>query len=179
MPSLQVPDLLIPRNHIAQGALLYHDTHNLVQGIGGSHSSELGVRVVRGLRFHASQHLRSLRFETFQKAATHSNLDDVRRHNVQALQTSNDGSQLAGRPASRLGRSGGGGEGRIQCVDIERQVDGAIADSLEDLLNDAVRTDLIHLARLDDLEAAVAVVIVIAWPAKGCPDTGVDVAIVG
>ena len=69
--------------------------------------------------------------------------------------------------------------GRVEGVDIQRQVHGVLgAHAVPDPLDDAVGADGIDLSSLDDLEAAVAVVLVIARPAESGTDTGVDVGVV-
>ena len=69
--------------------------------------------------------------------------------------------------------------GRVEGVDIQRQVHGELgANSVPDPLDDAVGADGIDLAGFHDLEAAVAVVLVIARPAESGADTGVDVGVV-
>lgn len=47
------------------------------------------------------------------------------------------------------------------------------------MFDDALGTDLVDFAGLDDLKAAVAVVLVVAGPAQGRADAGVDVGVVG
>lgn len=51
---------------------------------------------------------------------------------------------------------------RIQCVDIDTQIHGILrADPVSDLLDYARGADGVDLARFGDLEAAVAVVVVV------------------
>ena len=77
-------------------------------------------------------------------------------------------------------RRGGKPTGRIQGIDIDAQIHGAFcADPLTDLGDDAIDPNLVDLARLHNLEAAVAVIVVVAEPGQGGPDAGVDVAVVG
>jgi hypothetical protein len=68
---------------------------------------------------------------------------------------------------------------RIQGIDIDAQVDGVLQPNpLPDLLDDSISADLVNLPRLDDLETAVAVVLVVRRAGKGGADTGVDVGVV-
>lgn len=68
---------------------------------------------------------------------------------------------------------------RVERVDVQAQVHGISGThALADLLDDAVRPDGVDLARLDDLEAAVPVVLVIRGPAERRADAGVDVGVV-
>lgn len=96
------------------------------------------------------------------------------------LQAPENGPQLPGRPPARLGRARGGRKRRVERVDVDGQVHGPVgADAVDDALDDAVGADGVDLAGLDDLEAAVAVVVVVAGPAEGGADAGVDVGVVG
>ena len=68
--------------------------------IGGSHSSELGIGIIRG-----------------------SDLDDVRGHNLESIQAAQDGAQFARRPTSGLrgaGRRCKGGIDRVDLVEYNR-----------------------------------------------------------
>jgi hypothetical protein len=68
----------------------------------------------------------------------------------------------------------------VKSIDIEREVDGPSGPhAVSDLLDDAVQADGVNLAGLHDLEATVSVVLVVAGPAQGGADTGVDVGVVG
>jgi hypothetical protein len=111
---------------------------------------------------------------------TYSNLDDVSSNQVQVLQAPENRPQLSGRPPTGLGRAGGGRKRRVERVDVNGQVDGPIsADAVDDALDDAVGADGVDLTGLDDLEAAVAVVVVVAGPTKRGADARVDVGVVG
>lgn len=70
--------------------------------------------------------------------------------------------------------------GRIQSIDIDAQIDGFLGpDSAFDLLDDARGADVVDGAGLDDLEAAVAVVVVVGQARQSGADPGVDVGVVG
>lgn len=47
-------------------------------------------------------------------------LDNVRRDDMQTIQSAKDGSKLAGRPASSLWRTRGGGEGGVDRIDLRQ-----------------------------------------------------------
>ena len=127
-------------------------------------------------------------------------LDDIRSNEIDALETADDGAEFAGRPAAGFGGSCGGrdwrwkplacgsrrtGRGdshtsRIQGIDVDTQIHGFRSpDSILDLLDDARHADRIDLPCLDDLEAAVSVVVVVGQAGKGGADAGVDVGVVG
>lgn len=53
------------------------------------------------------------------------------------------------------------------------------AHPLPNLLNNTLRTNLVNFPRLDDFEAAVAVVLVVRRAGQGRADSGVDVGVVG
>lgn len=111
---------------------------------------------------------------------TYRNLDNIRRNEVQLLQPAQNRPQLARRPAARLRGARSGCKRGIQGVDVDGEVDGpGGADALDDALDDAVGADLVDLSRLDNLEAAVAVVVVVAGPAERRADARVDVGVVG
>jgi hypothetical protein len=176
-------------------ALLDHDAHDLVQGVGSSHGGVLGVGVVGGLDSPSAVSSsfiyppdEMMRGEGSgggegggckKEGFTYSHLDDVGANQVDAVQAAQYGAQLAGAPAARLGGAGGGGKGRVERVNVERQVDGVGgADAVQDAADDAVGANRVNLARLDNLEAAVAVVLVVARPAQRRADAGVDVGVV-
>jgi hypothetical protein len=96
------------------------------------------------------------------------------------LEPSEDSAKLTRAPAAGLGGAGGGGEGRVEGIDVEGQIDGVCGpDAVDDLFDDAAGADGVDLAGLDDLEAAVPVVLVVAGPAQRRPDPRVDVGVVG
>lgn len=67
----------------------------------------------------------------------------------------------------------------IERVDVDAQVYRVFgADAIFDLLDDAARADGVDFARLDDFEAAVAVVLVVAGSRECGADSGVDVGVV-
>lgn len=168
-------DGLLLLAHIAQRTLLNHQSHDLVQSVGGGHGGQLRVGVVRGGDF-----------------------DNVGCDEVDALQAADDGAQLASGPAAGLRGAGCRGDcagvlvslgagfmwrvltGRVKSVDVDAEVDGLLrADSVFDLLDDAINTDLVYLTRLDNLEAAVAIVLIVRWPREGCADSSMNVSVVG
>ena len=79
--------------HVAQGPLLDHQRHDLVQGVGGSHGSQLGVGVV-----------------------CWSDFDNVGGDEVDALQAADDGAQLARGPAASL--RGASRRGDCACTSV-------------------------------------------------------------
>lgn len=125
---------------------------------------------------HKDQQIKSKDEENRQ---TYSYLDDIRRNEIDALETADDGAQLSGRPPTSLGRACGGGKGRVERVDVNAQVDGVLgAHPVPDLADDALGADGVNLTGLDDLETAVAVILVVAGAGQGGPDTRVDVCVV-
>jgi hypothetical protein len=150
-------DLLLINRLNGQWTSLDHDGHDLIQRIRSRHRSQLSIRIIRG-----------------------SDLNEIRRDNVDALEPSEDRAQLAGRPAAGLGRAGGGSECGIQSVDVDGEVDGVLgADAFLDLLDDALGADGVDLASFDAREADVAVVFVVTQPGECCADAGVNIAVVG
>ena len=68
----------------------------------------------------------------------------------------------------------------IEGVDVKREVDGVgSTNTILDLLDDAVNTNGIDLTRLDNLKAAVSIILIITWTAQSRADTSVDVGVVG
>lgn len=111
---------------------------------------------------------------------TYGNLDNVSSDEVQVLKTAEDGPELPGGPAASLGGARGGGKGRVERVNVNGQVDGLLGtDAVDDALDDTLGADGVDLAGLDNLEAAVAIVVVIAGSAEGGADASVDVGVVG
>ncbi len=69
---------------------------------------------------------------------------------------------------------------RVQGVDVDAKIHRlACADPVFDFLDDPLRPDRIDGAGLDDFEAAVAVVFVVAGTGKRGADAGVNVAVIG
>jgi hypothetical protein len=69
--------------------------------------------------------------------------------------------------------------GRVQSVNINAQIDGlGSPNSVADLLDDACSADCINFTSLDDLEAAVTIILIIRWTGEGRADTRVDIAVV-
>jgi len=68
-----------------------------------------------------------------------SHFDDVRAHDVKAIKSTKDGAQLARGPAASLGRSSSRCKRRVNGINIDREVDGAITDGITDLLDDTFR----------------------------------------
>src|SRR5262249_3717645 len=61
--------------------------------------------------------------------------------------------RLPGREPADFGRAGARREGRIERVDIEAEIDRAVADNGADLLGDRGRSLLMYLLRRDDGDA--------------------------
>lgn len=69
--------------------------------------------------------------------------------------------------------------GRIKSVNIDAEIDGfACSNSISDFLDNASGPNRVDLACLDDLESAVAVMVVVAETGQGGTNTCVDVGIV-
>lgn len=69
---------------------------------------------------------------------------------------------------------------RIKSVNVDAEVDRVLsANSVLDLLDDAIDANLVNLTCLDNLEAAVAIVLIVRWPRQGCTDSSMDVGVVG
>lgn len=69
---------------------------------------------------------------------------------------------------------------RVESIDVNTQVDGLRrANTVPDLPDDAMHTNRVNLACLDDLKPTVAVILVITGSGQGCPNPRVDIAIVG
>ena len=70
--------------------------------------------------------------------------------------------------------------GRIKCVNVDAEIDGFAGTApISDFLDNASRPDRVDLPRLDDLEPAIAVIIVIAGAGQGGANAGMNVTIVG
>lgn len=129
---------------------------------------------------------------------TYSNLHDISSNQIEVLQSTKYGAKLASGPATRLRGTGGGSDfaprsadihsnvssilsltSRVESVDIQRKVDGVLcADTVNDLLDDAIRANLVNLASLHNLEATVSIVLVVTGSAERRADTSVDVGVV-
>lgn len=137
---------------------------------------------------------------------TYGDLDHVGSNEVETIQASQDSPQLARGPASRLGSSCGGRNcecsqstrkqaalppttrkgkkkkiltSRVQRVNVQAQIHGVLgAHTVTNLLDNAVDANRVHLTRLDNLEPAVAIVLIVGGAAEGRADAGVDVGVV-
>lgn len=70
--------------------------------------------------------------------------------------------------------------GRVKSVNVQRQIHRVLGPyAVENLLDDAIGSDDVNFARLDNLEAAVSVVFVVTGAAQRRADAGVDVGVVG
>ena len=68
---------------------------------------------------------------------------------------------------------------RIQGVNINTQIHGLRgSDSIPDLPDDPVHADGVYLPGLDDLETAVAVILIVRWPGESGSDPGMYIRIV-
>lgn len=154
----------------AQRPLLNHNTHNLKQHIRRGHSRQLGISIIRG-----------------------RDLDDISSDDIHALESAQDGAEFAGGPAACFGGARCGSEGWVEGVDVDAEVDwlvggfglgvgvrggGGGPDTVADTLDYSCCTDGVNLAGFDDLEAAVAVVVVVGGSREGSADPGVDVGVV-
>ena len=111
---------------------------------------------------------------------TYSNFHNISSDKVEVLQTAEDGPQLTGGPATGLRSSSGRGKGRVEGVNIDKEVDRVLgADALNNALDDAVSANGVDLTSLNNLETAVTVVLVVAGTREGSADTGVDAGVVG
>src|SRR5690606_15446392 len=85
-------------------------------------------------------------------------LDDVRRDQVAGRRAAQDLQQLAGGHAARLGRAGAGGVRRVEAVDVDGDVQRAVADALAELVGDLVGAAPVDVGGGDDAEAHLLVV---------------------
>lgn len=70
--------------------------------------------------------------------------------------------------------------GRIKSINVNAEVDRfAGSNPISDFLDNASRPNRIDLARLDDLESTVAVVIIVAEAGQGGANARVNICIVG
>lgn len=69
--------------------------------------------------------------------------------------------------------------GRIERINIQTQIHRIRgADSVANLLDDAVHANGVNLAGLDNLKAAIPVILIVRGPAEGRADTSVNVGVV-
>lgn len=80
---------------------------------------------------------------------------------MKAVQTPQDCANLASRPASSLRRTRGRSKGRVDGIDIDREVYRRVADGLTNFLDDAISPDDINLTSFNAFKAGVVVIVVI------------------
>ncbi len=69
---------------------------------------------------------------------------------------------------------------RIQSINIKRKIDGlSRADAVFDLLYDSIHANGIDLSRFHNLEAAIPIILIITWSAQRCPNSSMDIRVVG
>lgn len=111
---------------------------------------------------------------------TYSNLDDICSNQVEILESSQNGPQLSSRPPTSLRGTSCGCKCRIKSINVNRQINRLRGtNTVDDLLDDAPRANGVDLAGLDNLEATVAIIVVVTGATKGGSDTSVDVGVVG
>jgi hypothetical protein len=124
-----------------------------------------------------------------------SNLNNIGGDKVDALESSDDGSKLPGRPAASLR----GASRRRDClmlvrccrymssiptcgvqgINVERQIYWfRCTNTVTNFLDDSVHANGINLASLHNFEAAVSVVLIITWATQSCADASVDVGVI-
>ena len=103
--------------------------------MGGRHPGDLGVVVGRG------------------------DLDDVAADHVRPAQPAQDLEHLPAGHAAGLGGPGAGGVGRVQHVDVQRDVERAVADALAQVRDDGVHPQPHDVGGGDDAEAEAGVVV--------------------
>lgn len=110
---------------------------------------------------------------------TYRDFDYIGGNEVEIFQPPQDGPKLSRGPSSGLWGACSGRKGRVKRVNVDRQVHGSRGtDTVHNLLNDPRCANGVDLSGFDNLESAVAVVVVIAGSTEGGPDAGVDVGIV-
>jgi hypothetical protein len=80
-------------------------------------------------------------------------LDDVRADQVQAGEGAQHRQQLAAGQAAGFGGAGAGGERRVEHVDVDADVHGAVPDATGDRLDDAGGAQALRVGRGEHLEA--------------------------
>lgn len=122
--------------------------------------------------------------------------DDISGDEVNALQTTNDGSELTSGPATSLWSTRcwsdcclsvlADGTGRprltswIKSINVDGQIDWLLkTNTISDLLDDTIHADGINLSGLNNLKSTVSVVLIITGSAQGCANSRMDVCIVG
>ena len=158
--NINLLDLLPTLNqtvaHTRQWTVLDHKRHDLVKRIRSRHGSQLSIGVI-----------------------SRSNLDNIRSNKVNTLKTTNDSPEFPSRPTTSLRGTGRRRKRRVKGIDVDREVDRVlVSDALVDFLDDTGGADLVDLTGLDNLEAAVAVVLVVGEAGQGSADSGVDVGVV-
>lgn len=123
-----------------------------------------------------------------------SDFDNISGNKVNAFKTTNDGAELAGSPATCLRSTSSRCDwvimsgcsqlvvkqreltSWVKCINVDAQIHRlGRANPLLDLLDDTVGTNLVNLSGLNNLEAAIAVVLVVGGSRQRRADAGVDV----
>src|SRR5262249_8532874 len=106
-------------------------------------------------REHLEQHLGPYHRGIAGRVVLRRDLDHVAANRVYPAQAMQDPLSLAGREPAHLGCAGAGREGRIETVDIERNVGRAVADDLEGPLDHALDAHLLDVLDMKHRHAGI------------------------
>ncbi|KAH9864871.1 hypothetical protein IAQ61_008816 [Plenodomus lingam] len=103
------------------------------------------------------------------------NLNNICRNEVDALKTANNGAEFTSGPAASLWCASW-----VKGINVDTQVYGLVgADSVLDLLDDTIGTDLVDLSSLNNLKTTVTIVFIVRWSRQRRADAGMDIGVIG
>ena len=162
------------------GSRFGHDGHHLVKCIGSSPDGFISMRVLLYDK-NANFNVHCSMFSGRVISRTH--FDDVGTDNVEAIQATDNSPKFSCAPAAGLWRAGCRGKGRIERVDIDRDVNRVITYPLSNFLDDSVDacmlvlvyfpkkkkkkkrynllTDNVNLPGFNNFESTVSIIIIV------------------
>lgn len=127
---------------------LSHDAQYLEKNISCGHGGQFGIGVVGW-----------------------GDLNNIRRHDVETIETSENGTEFSSGPATCFWRSSRRSEGWVDRINVDRQINWFVSYSISNLLDNSFSPNCVDLACLDSLKARSVVIFIVFETREGCPDS--------
>jgi len=149
-PDLKICVLeLWPGSNLAQRRLSHHAQY-LEKNISCGHRGQFSINIVGW-----------------------GNFDNICRHDVETIETSQNGTKFPSRPATCLWRSSRRSEGWVDGINVNGEVNRVVSYSVSNFFDDSISSDRVDFACLDSLKARSVVIFIVFKTRKGCPNGAV------